>query len=149
MVPVIHSQPVEHGALHVEVAVAGGVPTEQPGMVPVIHRQPVAVAKSQVSVFVPDSSVTVSVSLVIHSHPVGAVRAVSNDPLGRGCRRPPGWLTVQEALILSPSQGDGHVPVALHAPHPVVALLHSEDGAGEKNKGENDDGVHLKPYSLI
>ena len=46
----------EHAALDVEVSITRGVPTEQPGLVSVIHSKPVAVAKSQVSVLVPDCS---------------------------------------------------------------------------------------------
>ena len=73
--------PAEHGALNVQVSITCGVSAEQPGLVTIIHHQPVAVAEPQVPVLIPDGPVTVSAALVIHSDPVGAVLAVSNDAL--------------------------------------------------------------------
>ena len=73
--------PAEHGALNVQVSVTCGVSAEQSGLVTIIHHQPVAVAEPQVPVLIPDGPVTVSAALVIHSDPVRAVFAISNDAL--------------------------------------------------------------------
>ena len=71
----------EHGALYVEVTITGGVPTEQSRLLAVIQGQSVAVAEPEVPVLVPDGAVAVAGALVVHSHPVGTVRAVSYDAL--------------------------------------------------------------------
>ena len=68
-------------------------------------------------------TVAVPVALVVDSDPVRAVLTVSNDPLGRSSWGAPGWLTVQEAIVLLTTQSDGHVSVALHAAHPMEALI--------------------------
>ena len=90
--------PREHAALNIEISITGGVPTEQPaaghghqadqphghlpGLVTVIHRHPVTISQPQVTSLVPDDSITVTVALVIHSHPVGTILTISNDTLG-------------------------------------------------------------------
>ena len=73
----------QHVALDVHEPVTRGVSTKQSRLVSIINGESVAVAKSEVSVLVEDGSVTVSAALVVHSHPVGTVRAVSYDALQR------------------------------------------------------------------
>ena len=42
--------------------------------------------------------------------------------LGRSGRRAPSRLTIQKTFSINPD-GDGHVSVALHAPHALVGLI--------------------------
>ena len=53
-----------------------------PCLVTVIHRQSVAIAQAKVtSLPEGDDSITVTIALVIHSHPVGPIGTIGNDSL--------------------------------------------------------------------
>ena len=49
--------------------------------------------------------------------------------LRRGDSGAPGGGAGQEALVIAGPDGDAHVPVALHAPHPGEGLVDRQTGA--------------------
>jgi len=57
-------------------------PPHSPGLVTIIQSYPVTVAQAKVASLPEcDDSITITIALVIHSHPVGSIITVSNDPL--------------------------------------------------------------------
>ena len=54
--------------------------------------------------------------------------------LGRGNGRAPGGRADQESLVVPGPDGDAHVAVALHAPHPGEGLVDRQAGAKAANK---------------
>merc|ERR1712113_608317 len=92
----------EHGAVEVDVAVAGGVPAELSRLFAIVEcDNPVTITQTKVATLKPEGTSAVSVSLIVNGHPVRAVLAVDNNALRWGSSGAPGRCAVNASLSIN------------------------------------------------